>query len=151
MSDHSHASHRQPEDPAARGQVPHKLGEFYPLDDIVAVVDDQATGERARQALVEAGIPADDIDLIDGAWFIERGRQIKGSRTFAEKLGSLLASEERSYVEEYEEEAQNGHSLMAVHAESEEIAEQARKVLASHGARRMRHYRPHIIQELAGT
>jgi hypothetical protein len=151
MTQHSHADHRQPPDPAQRGSVPHKMGEFYPLDDIIAVVEDPATGERTRRALGEAGIPDGDIDVIDGAWFIERGRELKEARGFAERLGSLLASEERSYVAEYEDEARQGHSLIAVHAADAETAERVRRVLAAHGARRMRHYREHVIEELVAS
>ncbi len=151
MTQSSHASHRQPPDPAQRGQVPHKLGEFYPLDDIIAVLQDEATGTQVQQALVTAGIPATDIDVIDGAWFIEHGRELKAQRGLAERLGGLLASEERGYVEEYEEEARQGRTLIAVHAKTDATAETVRQVLAQHGARRMRHYREHVIEDLTAT
>ena len=148
MTNQSHASHRQPEDPTQRGSVPHQMGEFYPLDDIVAVLADHATGERVQEALVQAGVPASDIDLIAGAWFIEHGRDLKQARGFAERLGGLLASEERGYVEEYEEEARAGRSLIAVHVADDPTAERVRRVLVDHSARRMRHYRRHTIQDL---
>jgi hypothetical protein len=151
MTEQSHASHRQPPDPAQRGAVPHKMGEFYPIDDIVAVVEDQATGERAVRDLVQAGVPEGDIDLIEGAWFIEHGRELKEGEGLAERLGRLVASEEHAYLREYEEEARQGHVLMAVHAADAETTEQVRRVLVAHGARRMRHYRERVIEDLLGS
>jgi hypothetical protein len=129
--DRSHAAHRQPQDPTQRGDVPHQFGEFYPLDDIIAVLDDERAAGRAHEALVEAGVPAGDIDVISGDWFIEHGRELKQARGFAERLAGLLASEERGYVEEYEDEARQGHALIAVHAVDDATAERVRQVLAA--------------------
>jgi hypothetical protein len=127
------------------------MGVFYPLDDIIAVLQDQATGERTVQALVAAGIPAGDIDLIDGPWFIEHGRELQGERGFGQRLAGLLASEERGYVKEYEDEARQGRTLIAVHAADVTTAERIRGVLVDNGASRMRYYREGIIQDLLST
>jgi hypothetical protein len=151
MTDSSHADHRQPRDPLERGSVPHKMGVFYPLDDVIAVLHDQATGEETKQALVAAGIPAGDIDLIDGPWFIEHGQELQGDRGFVQRLAGLLASEERGYVEEYEDEARQGRALIAVHAADESTAERIRRVLVDHGASRMRYYRENVIEDLLTT
>lgn len=149
MTDHRHARHRQPPDLAQRGATPHMLGEFYPVDDIVAVLEDQTTGERVVQALMAGGVPADDIDLIDGAWFIQHGEDLRQERGPLERLGGLLSVEERSHRQEYDTEARAGHWLIAVHAADAETAARVRGVLASHGARRVRHYRQHTIEDLS--
>ena len=74
MTEHLHAEHRPPvdQDPSIVGRAaPVELGQFYPLDDILAVVEDRSRGEQAVQALIDAGVPEGDVDLLDGAWFSE--------------------------------------------------------------------------------
>ena len=80
MTEDAHAEHRPPvdEDPSQVGRaVPTKLGQFYPLDDILAVVDDRAAAERAVQALKDAGVSDSNVDLLDGAWFAEAMRSAR--------------------------------------------------------------------------
>ena len=72
MSERSHAEHRPSvdQDPAQAGQsAPVKFGQFYPLHDILAVIHDRAMAERAVQALKDAGVADDEVDLLDGPWF----------------------------------------------------------------------------------
>ena len=50
MTEDAHAEHRPPvdEDPSQVGQAaPTKLGQFYPLDDILAVVENRSTGRAS--------------------------------------------------------------------------------------------------------
>jgi hypothetical protein len=151
MTERSHDEHRPPigEDPSIVGQeAPTKLGQFYPLDDILAVVEDRSTGERAVQALKDAGVSETDLDLLDGAWFAEAMRASGRRYGVARRIAALLPTDESLLVKRYVTEAEQGHLIVVVHAERPDDVERARSVLAAHGAREMRHYRQHVIQAL---
>jgi hypothetical protein len=151
MTDHSHAEHRAPvdKDPANTGGAPPtKLGLFYPLDDILAVVEDRSSGERAVQALKDAGVLEGDVDLLDGAWFAESMRSAREQQGIVGRLAHLLPTDESHLVKTYLKAADQGHAIVIVHAENPEDVERARGVLAAHGARGMRHYKRNVIQDL---
>jgi hypothetical protein len=151
MTERPHAEHRPPvdEDPAnLREAPPTKLGQFYPLDDILAVVDDRPIGERAVQALKDAGVPEGDVDLLDGAWFAEVMHSAREHGGIAWRLAHLLPTDESLLVETYVAAAEHGHAIVITHAESPEDVERVRGVLAAHGAREMRHYERHVIRDL---
>jgi len=151
MTEHSHAEHRPPvdEDPSQVGQAaPTKLGQFYPLDDILAVIDDRATAERAVQALKDAGVSDGNVDLLDGAWFAEAMRSARRQFGVAQRLAHLLPTDESLLVRRYVAEADRGHAIVIVHAERPDEVESARSVLAAHGARELRHYGRHVIRDL---
>jgi hypothetical protein len=151
MTEDAHAEHRPPvnEDPSQVGRaVPTKLGQFYPLDDILAVVDDRAAAERAVQALKDAGVSDSNVDLLDGAWFAEAMRSARRQFGVAQRLAHLLPTDESLLVRRYVAEADQGHFIAIVHAEHPDEVERARSVLAAHGAREMRHYERHVIRDL---
>jgi len=151
MTEDAHAGHRPPvdEDPSQVGQAPPTmLGQFYPLDDILAVVENRPTGERAVQALKDAGVSKDDVDLLDGAWFAEAMRSARRQFGVAQRLAHLLPTDESLLVQRYVAEADQGHVIVIVHAERPDDVERARSVLAAHGAREMRHYERLVIRDL---
>ena len=151
MTEHSHAEHRPSvdEDPSKAGQAaPTQLGMFYPLDDILAVVEDRSIGERAVQALKDAGVAETDVDLLDGAWFAAAMRAAGQEHGIARRLAQLLPTDESLLVKRYVAEAERGHAIVIVHAERPDDVERARSVLAAHGAREMRHYRQRVIRDL---
>ncbi len=151
MTERSHADHRPPinEDPSTGGQAaPTKLGQYYPLDDLLAVVEDRSTGERAVQALKDAGVLDGDVDLLDGAWFAEAMRAAGRQHGIARRLAQLLPTDESLLVQRYVAEADQGHVIVLVHAERPDDVERARSVLAAHGAREMRHYGQRVIRDL---
>ena len=60
MTEHSHADHRPPvdQDASELGSPPPgttAIGQFYPLDDILAVIHHRATAERAVQRRTASG------------------------------------------------------------------------------------------------
>jgi hypothetical protein len=148
MARPSHADHRPPvgQDPATAPSPPIELGYLYPENDVLAVVDDRATGERALAALRQIGVPAGDIDLLAGGWFVERMRRLRQGHGL---LQLLSLSDERDLIRGYVEEAENGHHLIAVHAAGPGVAERVRGVLAAHGARHMLHWERFTVTELS--
>jgi hypothetical protein len=153
MSEDPHAAHRPPvdQDPSTLGPPPpgtFSMGHLYPVGDILAVIDDPAEAERAVRALKEAGVPESHVDLVDGAWFAEVMRENKDRWNPIQRVVALLAAEEGQTVRAYLQEADQGHSIVVVHAEQAEVRDRAARVLAAHGAHGMRHYGRSMITDL---
>jgi hypothetical protein len=124
------------------------FGWIYPEGDIVAVVEDRATGERAMLDLKQAGVPEGDMDLVDPAWFLAGEHAVEERRGFWQRLGAVVAQEEGDLIKEYVEEAREGHPFVVVHADDDDRAHLIRDVLRAHGARRIEYYRRYVIEDL---
>jgi hypothetical protein len=153
MPEHSHAEHRPPvgQDPTKLGPPPPNtmsMGHLYPVGDILGVIDDRAEAERAIQALKEAGVPEGDVDLVDGAWFAQAMRANKERWNPIQRVVALLGAEEGEVVRDYIEEADQGHTIVVVHAEQREAWERIARVLRAHGAHHLRHYGRSEMAEL---
>jgi len=151
MTDHSHADHRWPidEEPSqAWRTAPTMLDRFYPVDDIVAVIDNRPTAEHAVQALKDAGVSDGDLDLVDGGWFAQAAHAAVQQRGVMRRLAHLLPTDESDLAGRYVEEAEHQHVLIVVHAPGQDDVERARAVLAAHGAREMHHYGRRVIRDL---
>ncbi|MDB5067948.1 MAG: hypothetical protein JWM18_4382 [Chloroflexi bacterium] len=147
MARPSHADHRPPvgQDPATAPPPPTEFGYLYPENDILALVDDRATGERALSALREAGVPAGDMDLIPGGWFVDKMRTLRQRHGL---LQLLTFSDERDLIQGYVEGAESGHHLVAVHAADPSVVQRVRLVLVANGARHLLHWERFTVTEL---
>jgi hypothetical protein len=150
MTEGPHARHRpRTERDPAQTSPPTSLGRLYPTEDVLAVVDDRRTGERVLRALKEAGVPEDEMDIVDPDWFLAVGHAYRQRRGLLERLAALVAMQEGQFVAEYEQEARQGHPLLVVHAgDDRERVERVRGVLRAYGARRIRYYQPNVIEDL---
>jgi hypothetical protein len=153
MTEHPHAEHRPPADkePATLGAPPPgttSFGNFYPLNDILAVVDDPTEGERAVQSLKSAGVADDEVDLLDGSWFAEALRGIDRHGGIAARLAKALPIDERLLMRRYLELAEKGHYVIVVHAEEPEQIERAKGVLYDQGAHEVRHFGRAYVTDL---
>jgi len=110
------------------------------VGDILAVVDDRAEAQRAVQALKDAGVREGDIDLVDGPWFAQVMRANKESWNPIQRVVAVLAAEEGEVVRDYIQQADQGHTILVVHAEEPEMWECIAGVLRTHGAHHVRHY-----------
>ena len=91
----------------------------YPRDDVVAVIDDRASAEQAVRALTNAGLPDDDVDLLDGPCVARASRsfrQHRGRRQRLETWFSPALSDDAAYSRAYALEAERGHYLVIAHA-----------------------------------
>jgi hypothetical protein len=118
------------------------------VHDTLAVVGEKATGEQIAQELMDAGVPEDDFDLLDPEWFLQGQQQIRDRQNIVQRIASGLAMEEGTYLHEYQDEAAEGHFLIAVHAADPERTARVRDILKAHGARRLRHYKHRTIEDL---
>src|SRR5437868_4276110 len=123
------------------------LCQVYPLGAIVAVIDSRAEAEKALRALKAAGVPEGEVDLVDGQWFVQAVRHIKERRGL---LGRVLASmgAEEEITRQNAEEAEQGHTVVVVHAEQPEVCGGVVRVLAEHGTHAMHHFGKLVITDL---
>ncbi len=130
---------------------PTSLGNPYPLDDVVAVIDDRESAERAVRSLRDAGLPEDDVDLVDGPFAIEAFRSFRQHRGRLQRLEAWLSSvfsDDATYAPIYQREAERGHYLVIAHAPRPEVVERVRQVLSAHGAHSMRHFELLTVTDL---
>ena len=151
--EHAHARHsaRRPLDATRANKPPTSLGNPYPRDDVVAVIDDKETAEHAVRALRDAGLPEEDVDILDGPSAVEVSRSFLRGRGRLQKFEawlSTLFSDEASYAETYMLEAERGHYLVFAHAAQPEVVERVSQVLRAYGAHEMRYYALMTVTEL---
>jgi hypothetical protein len=137
--------------PTRANTPPSSLGNIYPFDDVVAVIDDQESAERAVRALSHAGLPEGDVDLLDGPSVVEASRSFEQHRgrfrAFEAWLSSAF-SDDAAYARTYLLEAERGHYLVIAHAAKPEVVERVRQVLGAYGAHGMRHYEALTVTDL---
>jgi hypothetical protein len=126
------------------------LGVWYPKDYIVAAIE-AADGEATIAELLGAGFGRDSIHLHDSAQVCAVGASIYQQPTPIRRVGfafSRAVTDEGLMSQEYIEEAKAGASLIAVRASEPALADEARQILAAHGARRMRFYGDRSVTDL---
>jgi hypothetical protein len=127
------------------------LGVWYPKDYIVAAIE-AAEGLAAVEALLAAGYGSNSLHLHDSARVCQIGAAIYEQRTPLQRVGAAFTSavtDEGLMSQEYFDEAKAGASLIAVRASEPRLADEAREILAAHGARRMRLYGDRTITDLS--
>jgi hypothetical protein len=127
------------------------LGVWYPKDYIVASIT-AAEGPAAVKALLEAGFGSNGVHLHDSARVCQNLAAIYEQRTPLQRAGATLGravTDEGLMAQEYFEDAKAGSSIIAVRASEPPLAEEARQILAVHGARRMRFYGDRTITDLS--
>ena len=126
------------------------LGVWYPRGYVVAAVD-PARGAAAVGALLSAGFGGNSVHLHDGARIGQIRAAISEQRTPMQRAAvsvSRALTDEGLMSQEYFEEAEAGASLIAVLAPEPQLVSEARRILASHGARHMRFYDDKCITDL---
>lgn len=118
------------------------LGVWYPKDYLVAALD-AADARGAVNDLLAAGFGDNAIHLHDSGRVLRNAALIHEQRGVLQRAGAALSgavTDEGLMSEEYLDEAKSGASLLAVRASEPPLADQARRILAAHRARRMRFY-----------
>lgn len=113
---------------------------WYPENDVLAVIDDRDDATRAVIGFTNAGWHAEDILVLSGEAVEER---LDATGAHCHLIGHLLrtlwsvSTTEGLLFRDYQEEARQGHSIIAVHTHEGKNLEEAREVLSQHGARRI--------------
>lgn len=108
-----------------------------PPNFVAGVIDDGADFEGAVEDLVAAGIARESLGILQGERGAEAiaGRYEGGLGSWLQRVGEFL-SDEREYVDRYQEEARQGHFVVGVPLpdESDATRERIRAILSTHGA-----------------
>ena len=127
------------------------LGVWYPKDYVVAALD-AADAEAAVADLLASGFGDNAVHLHHSARVLENAATIYDQRSPLERAGAAFSgaiTDEGLLSREYLDEAVAGASLIAVRASEPPLAEEARRILAARGARRMRFYGDRTIVALS--
>ena len=127
------------------------LGVWYPKDYVVAALD-AADGEAAVADLLAAGFGENAVHLHASARVLANAAAIYDQRSQLQRAGAALTgaiTDEGLLSQEYLDEATAGASLVAVRASEPPLVEEARRILAGRGARRMRFYGDRSITALS--
>ncbi len=144
-------SPRRARDSGQANPPPSSVGNIYPLDDVVAVIDDPESAERAVRSLRDAGLAEDDVDLLDGPSAVEAARSFRQHGGRLRRVQAWLSeafSDDGEYARIYEREAERGHYLVIAHAAGPEVVESVRQVLHAHGGHSMRHFELLTVTDL---
>ena len=101
-----------------------------PTNFVAAALPDRDSYERSRAELIEAGVPADAIAVLQG----ETGAAVIAD-TRRRAHSWLDLGDERRYVERFEDEARQGHYVIGVPLpnDSDAMRRSVKSILAAHG------------------
>jgi hypothetical protein len=121
------------------GALASHFGTYYPTGYVVAVLEPQAVA-GAVDALRAGPCAPDEVRTLSGQEALDVAAAAEAQQTLLQRLGAALASDEGEAQTEYLDEARRGRSLLVAHAPDAGQSARVARVLAAHGARRMRHY-----------
>ena len=141
---------------AASGRVELKglfamlLGVWYPKHYVLAAIN-ATDGPAAMEALRSAGFGSNAVRLEDGGGVGRIRAAIYEQRTPLQRAGAAVSralTDEGLMSQDYFEEAEAGASLIAVLAPEPRLVTEAGRIIAAHGARRVRFYGDLTITDL---
>jgi hypothetical protein len=120
-------------------------GQFYPTGHIVAMFPGADAAQAAGQALLDAGLSADDVSLITPEVMLRDIVRTVGSS------GATLpsAGTEADTVRRYADYATKGHHGLMVRAPDHDDSERVMEVLQHHRVAHAQKYRMLVIEDLA--
>jgi len=104
----------------------------YPTNRLLAVIDDPAKARALADDLVAAGIPAEDVMLLQGAGDIERLRNLGASPAGLRRMTRLfqyMTMDQMPDFVMYEHALTDGRALVAIRAGSRRTIDLARDIL----------------------
>jgi hypothetical protein len=124
----------------------------YPLDWLLAVIDDPGRAHEAASVLVAAGFAADDVKVLEGATADGSLADLPTSRGALGELIRLIqfiSMDQTPDLRLYEAALDDGRAIVAIHGGSRPRLLEARDVLAAHGAHFQNHFGRFATEELS--
>lgn len=119
---------------------------------VIGVLYDEAAGEQARAAALQAGFAPEQVLLLHAQAALERAQAQQENMTpIARFFASLsrVATDPGNAETEYVTEAQEGHSLLSLKASDPEQVALAQRVLLDSDARRVKYFGEWTITTLS--
>lgn len=95
-------------------------GRLYPMDSIIAHIDDGDRAAAVESALRDAGWDGDDVIAASGDEVIQVSGAAQAGRTFLERLAAAFPSEEAAIEDEFKEAAARGAWAIMVKTPTED-------------------------------
>lgn len=124
----------------------------YPLDWLLAVIDDPARARAAASALIAAGFAADDVKVLEGATADGSLAELptsKGALGQLIRLIQFMSMDQTPDLRLYEAALDDGRAIVAVHGGVRARLLEARDLLAAHGAHFQNHFGRFATEELS--
>ncbi len=124
----------------------------YPLDWLLAVIDDPARARTAAAALVAAGFDAANVKVLEGATADGSLSDLPTSRGAMGELIRLIqfmSMDQTPDLRLYEAALDDGRAIVAVHGGPRRRLLEARDLLAAHGAHFQNHFGRFATEELS--
>jgi hypothetical protein len=119
------------------------LGETYPTDYVIAVIDDLTEAEHAVQTLEHAGFEAKHIMLFKNEQIVKIFQAYDAHHNPLKSIKSVIASvasDEGDYHVFYAAEGKDGHHLLAIYAPKIALVDRAYEILKLHHAHTMKFF-----------
>jgi hypothetical protein len=123
----------------------------YPENDVVAVVDAPEQVDQAISALRDAGVHAEDMQLLRGREIVDRIDASGSHCGFLKHIGWFMASvygEGSAFARAYEAEGRAGHQLVLVHVHSADDVDRVKTILESNGGHNIKFFGHWVIRDL---
>lgn len=131
------------------GRVPEsRMGSLYPIQSIIAHIDDGDSAAAAEAALRKAGWEGDDVVVASGEEVTRVSTAAQGGRSLLQRIAGFFPSEESQIENEFKEAAARGAWAVMVKAETDVRRDEATSILKAHRAYGLRHYGDRVITDL---
>jgi len=124
----------------------------YPADWLLAVIDDPASARVAASALVESGVPEDQVKVLAGSTASGSLADLPTSRGAVGQLIRLvqfISMDQTPDLRLYEAALDDGRAIVAVHSGTRPKLLEARDILAAHGAHFQNHFGRYATEEFS--
>lgn len=123
-------------------------GRLYPMDSIIAHIEDGNQAAIAAAKLREAGWDADDVVIASGDEVTEVSGAAQAGRKFMQRIAAAFPSEEADIENEFKDAANHGTWAIMVRTESDDRRAAATSILKANGAYGLRHFGKHVITDM---
>jgi len=124
----------------------------YPMDWLLAVIDDHEAARRAVAALVAAGFDPDAVKVLEGATSDGSLADLptcEGAIGRLIRLVQFVTMDQTPDLRLYEAALDDGRAIVAVHCSGREKLLEARDLLAGHGAHFQNHFGRYATEEFS--
>jgi hypothetical protein len=124
----------------------------YPMDWLLAVIDDPAAARRAAAALAATGYDAGHLKVLEGETADGSLSDLPTSRGAVGRLIRLVqfvTMDQTPDLRLYEAALDDGRAIVAVHCSGRPRLLEARDLLAAHGAHFQNHFGRYATEELS--
>jgi hypothetical protein len=121
-------------------------GSLYPTHYVVGIIDDVREAEQAEQAFRNAGYDSGTLRLFEGREAVEKAQELEAQKNWLQRLLSGLQDAPNETI--FQQEAQRGHSILKIRANSRQEVEYIRDLLVQFHAHTITFFGPWSVEDL---